>query len=138
MKHFYKATREGYDGKVVRKPGEVFLFAGRRGSWMVPCDEHGNVAESVMEQRPTRLGTKQGGSLTRDDYREECRKLGIPFKATMGAADLAALIQEHEASKAGRVADGSSSSPENPDGGAPGVGTSQDAAPDGTGNQDVI
>lgn len=135
---FYKATKEGYDGKVIRKPGEVFAFGGKRGSWMVPCDENGKVTETVVKQRDTRLGTSSSKNLTREDLREECRKLGIPFKATFGAADLAALIQQHEAGKTTGPEE-EAGSPENPDGGAPGVGSGtggKDAG--GTGNQEVL
>lgn len=139
MAQFYKATKEGFDGKQVRKPGEVFRFSGKRGSWMVPCDENGKVAETVPAQRETRLGAKGSKSLTREELREECRKLGIPFKATLSAVDLAELIQKHEAGEAGSPEEPDGPSPENPDGGAPGVGSATgDETGGGTGNQEVL
>lgn len=138
MAQFYKAIREGFDGRQIRKPGEVFPFAGRRGSWMVPCSEDGKVRETVAAQRETRLGTNQAKTLSREELREECRKLGIAFKATQGAIDLAELIQKHEASKAGTVAEEEKpASSENPDGGSPGVGTGEGAG-SGTGNLEVL
>lgn len=125
MARFYKATKEGFDGKEIRKRGDVFLFPGQRGSWMIPCDEHGNVTETVVEERQGRLGTKVSSALSRDDLREECRKRGITFKATMGASDLAVLLQEHDSRTEGPS--------------APAVSGGEGAAPaGGSGDQDVL
>ena len=135
MAQFYKATKEGFDGKQILKPGDVFPFAGECGSWMVPCDEQGSVNVPVVQERPTRLGTKVSSNLSRADLREECKKHGIAFKATAGAVELAELLQKHQEEQSGKAMPahtGKSVSTENPDGGAPGVGTG------GTGDQEVL
>lgn len=128
---FMRATKEGWDGRQIRKAGEVFPFDGERGSWMVPCDEAGNPLKGEAlppPEREVRAGAKKPTGSTRNDLRAECQRLGIPFKATMGAIDLAELIKKHNE---GAAAKAPVSSPENPDGGAPGFAT-------GTGDQDVI
>jgi hypothetical protein len=94
---FYKATKKGWDGRREIKPGEVFPFAGPKGSWMVECDREGNVkpGEKVpVAQRALKQGTT-ARTRSREDLRSECKAKGIPFKATMGAVDLAKLLTDH-------------------------------------------
>lgn len=98
----YKAIKEGWDGRQIRKVGEVFPFDGKKGSWMIECDRNGNPVKGEAApppERPIRAGASQKTSKTRDALREECRKLGISFGATMGAQQLAELIQNHENEK---------------------------------------
>lgn len=137
MSNFYKATREGFDGKQIRKPGDVFPFDGPRGSWMVPCNEGGKTTETVEKQRETRHGSNQPKNHSREELREECRKRGINFKATLGAADLARLIQEHDAKgePAAPGGDGNEGGDQDPGAGEGSLGAGEGA---GTGNQDVI
>lgn len=130
----YKATKEGWDGRQIRTPGEVFSFDGKKGSWMVECDSHGNPLKGEAippPQREIRAGAKQPRGHTRDDLRAELKKLGIKFPATAGAVALAELLKNHHEGAATPVPVSS----EDTDGGAPGVGSE---TPKGTGDQDVI
>jgi hypothetical protein len=95
----YLATKEGWDGKRIIKPKEIFNFSGTRGSWMVPCDEAGTPLKGEAlppASRPVRAGTKSTVGLTRDALRARCRELGIPFGATLSGVALADLIRQHE------------------------------------------
>jgi hypothetical protein len=87
----YRAIKEGWDGRQIRKPGEEFSFSGPRGSWMVPVDE---APESPP--RPVRLGSKVNGGGTRDELREQLRSAGIKFHATASAEELAILLKGPE------------------------------------------
>jgi hypothetical protein len=136
----YKATKEGWDGRRIIKPGEIFNFDGPRGSWMVPCDGAGNPLEGEAlppEQRPFRAGAKMPANLSREALREKCKALGIQFKATLGGPALAELIRKHEEEAETQLMkeSGAGKSSENPDGGAPGVGTE---GQQGTGNLEVL
>lgn len=137
----YLATKEGWDGRRIVKEGTVFNFDGPKGSWMVPCDDKGNPlkADAIVEQRPVRAGSKTSNGVggTRESLRARCKELGIKFAATLGAQDLAELIQKHEAGIAQKNETRTSS--ENPDGGAPGVGEgATQETPAGTGNLEVL
>lgn len=128
-----KAIKEGFDGRQIRKEGEIFNFEGAKGSWMVEVDGHGNPVKgekAPAAERPVRLGTKVGGGSgkTRDELREVCRKLEIKFPATAGAQVLADLIQKHQEAK--EMGEGEKTSSDAPEGGDPGES--------GTGNQSVI
>jgi len=94
----FKAIKEGWDGRQLRKPGEVFDFAGKKGSWMIPCDENGKLGEGWQEPeeaRPVRAGSSTPSGHTREALREQCRALGIQFKAMWGVVDLATAIYAH-------------------------------------------
>lgn len=125
----YMAIKDGWDGRQIRKPGEVFSFKGKQGEWMLRCDDQGQPIEDTPPvQRPVRAGTRKPTGSTRNDLREECQRLGIQFRPSMGAADLAELIEKHREESRVRTKV-PVVSPENPDGGAMGFGT---------GNADVI
>lgn len=131
----YVATKEGWDGRRLIQPGEVFVFEGKRGSWMVPCDEHGKPlkGEDVpAAERPVRAGASQSKGKTRNDLREECKNLGIKFPATAGAQELAELLVKHnEKSSGGSLSEGmAGEDPGSGDGSTKGVG--------GTGDQEVL
>lgn len=120
----YIATKEGFDGRKIIKPGEIFFFSGKRGTWMVPCDEKGNPLQGEAlppPERPVRAGASQPKGKTRGELREECTRLGIKYSATLGAQDLAALIVKHN--------EGIDNSTPEPPG---------DNPPGGTGEQNVL
>lgn len=135
---YYKAIKEGWDGSQIRKPGEVFPFEGKKGSWMAECDAAGNLKEgekAPVPPRDVRHGASASKTLSREELRAQCTAKGIKFKATLGAADLAKLLKDHDEQEAfKKQSEGKSS--ENPDGGAPGVNTQ--SVTNGTGDQDVL
>lgn len=134
-----KATKEGWDGRQIRKPGEIFDFDGPKGLWMVEVDASGNPAKGEKvpsPERPVRAGASQTKGKSRDDLRKECKALGIKFPATAGAAELGVLIQKHhEAAEGGASASGPNAS-DTAEGGAPDV--EPDGNKEGTGNQEVL
>lgn len=96
---FYKAIKEGWDGRKIIKQGEVFKFDGPKGSWMVECDTAGNVKEGEKYSGPARdvrAGASQPKAATRAELREQLKAAGVKFPATMGAVDLANLLREHQ------------------------------------------
>jgi hypothetical protein len=128
-----RATKEGWDGRQIRQVGEIFRFEGKRGSWMVPCDQKGNpIAGETLPDAPrdVRQGTAKNSGQGRDDLRAECKRLGIQFKATHGAVHLAELIRLHQ--------DGSSTDETGPSGMSDDENSPEVDHSKGVGNQDVI
>lgn len=51
----YRAIRQGFDGKVVREPGEEFDFDGEKGSWMEAIDDE----PADVEREPSVKGPRR-------------------------------------------------------------------------------
>lgn len=97
-KQFYKAAKEGWDGRKIRVPGEIFAFAGKKGSWMIPCDEEGNLLEgAAMPENPrdVRPVPTTGGAV-RSELKEQLNAAGIPFPRNATDEKLAELLEGKE------------------------------------------
>lgn len=46
----YRANRQGFDGKVIREPGEEFDFEGAPGSWMESMDSTGLTKKDIIDK----------------------------------------------------------------------------------------
>jgi hypothetical protein len=45
-----RASRQGFDGKVIREPGEEFDFEGPLGSWMETMDSTGLTKRDIIDK----------------------------------------------------------------------------------------
>lgn len=46
----YRANRQGFDGKVIREPGEEFDFDGAPGTWMESMDATGLTKKDIIDK----------------------------------------------------------------------------------------
>jgi len=127
---FYKAIKKGWDGRRIRKQGEVFPFDGPKGSWMAECDQAGNIKAgepTIVPQRNVRAGASKSAGKSRNELRDQLRELKISFPATAGAVQLAELLRQHQ--------EGGPVEPKAP---AEGETSTPESGTKGTGDTDVI
>lgn len=119
----YKATKDGWDGRKIIKAGTIFKFEGLKGLWMVEVDSSGKVIGEELPQRPVRAGASAPTGRTREQLREQLRKLGIKFHGTAGALELAEMLRKYNEGETEEV------EPKE---------ANQEVEQKGVGNQDVI